>query len=68
MSCLVRYSGITYPKIFSGKIVRWLWKQFMCKRGRHLLDECWSFDEWYLSCDACNLMIHIDKIQDDYVE
>lgn len=64
----ITYPKILYPKIFSGRIVRWLWKRFMCKRGHHLLDECLSFDEWYLNCDACNLMIHIDKIQDDYVE
>jgi hypothetical protein len=68
MICSGFYWGVTYPKILSGRTIRWLWKRLMCKHGRHLLDEVWSPDSWYLNCDACNLIIHIDKIQDDYVE
>lgn len=62
------HCDITYPKILSGSIMRWLWKRFMCKRGVHLLDEVWMPDNWYLNCDACNLIIHIDKIDDKYVD
>uniref|UniRef100_A0A6M3J039 Uncharacterized protein n=1 Tax=viral metagenome TaxID=1070528 RepID=A0A6M3J039_9ZZZZ len=61
------YYGISYPKFLRHKIILKLWRKLMCKRGRHLLDECWSLDDWCLSCDACDLEIHIDKIDDKYV-
>lgn len=57
------YTGITYPKIFANRLVWWLWKRIMCKKNKHLLDECWSLEDWYLSCDACGLEIYIAKMQ-----
>ena len=52
-----KYEGITYDK--DGK--------FDCKQGIHKLDEVWSFDEHYLVCDECQLMIHIAKIDKTYM-
>ena len=51
------YVGISYPKLFRNKLSQWLWKKFSCPKGRHLLDEVWSFDEHYLYCDACKRFI-----------
>jgi hypothetical protein len=62
------YYGITYPKILARKTIQWLWKRYMCPKGKHLLDEVWSQDDWYLSCDACNLMINIRRVDDTHVE
>jgi len=63
-----QYRGVTYPKIFANRLIWWFWKKFMCPKEKHLLDECWSFNDWYLSCDACNLEIHISKINETYCE
>jgi hypothetical protein len=57
------YYGITYPKILCKNWILKLWKRFMCSRNRHLLDECWSLDDHYLSCDACDLSIGIRYIR-----
>jgi hypothetical protein len=64
----MRYRGITYP---FGPIFRWnwmynLWKKYMCPHGMHLLDECES-NEHYLICDACGLIIHIDRFDQDEI-
>jgi hypothetical protein len=40
----------------------------MCPNGKHLLDETESLDHWYFSCDACNLEVHIDHVDDRYVK
>jgi hypothetical protein len=57
-----------------------LWKRFLCGKGVHLFDECESYHccgdgrkqngdiDHYLSCDACNLMIHIDEIETTWVD
>lgn len=60
------YKGFTYPKIFANKLVWKLWKKFMCPKHKHLLDECWSNNGWYLSCDACGIEIHINKVDETY--
>jgi hypothetical protein len=39
-----------------------LWKKTLCKIGWHLFDEVQSFDEHYLVCDACQMIIYIDRI------
>jgi len=57
------YVGISYPKLFQNKLVQWLWKKFMCPKGRHLLDEVWGIDEHYLYCDACKrFYVFIDEV------
>ena len=61
-----KYKGITYPRIFDNRLAQWLWKRFMCPNHKHLLDEVWSDSGWYLSCDACNIEIHINKIDATY--
>ncbi len=49
-----------------------LWKKFLCKRHIHLFDEVLGTgtDGWehFLVCDACQLMIYIDKIDETYVK
>lgn len=48
-----------------------LWKKTCCKRGWHLFDEVVSFgstEPHYLSCDACNLMVVISRIETKYVK
>ncbi len=60
------YKGITYPKIFGNILGWWLWKKIMCPKHKHLLDECWSPNDWYLSCDACGIEIHIKEVDETY--
>lgn len=57
------YRGISYPKIFNSKLVRIIWKKYMCPKEIHLFDEVWSVDSHYLCCDACELMVHIKEIE-----
>ena len=53
-----------------------LWKKFLCKRNVHCFDEVYSpFREeegqthyHYLSCDACNLIVDIEHIDEKFVE
>jgi acetone carboxylase gamma subunit len=63
---MIKYIGITYPKILANKLVWWLWRRFMCPNNKHLLDECASLDDWYLSCDACGLEVHINQVNREY--
>lgn len=44
------------------------WKKLFCKKNWHLFDEVISGDENYLSCDACKLIVYIEKIDNQYVE
>ena len=60
------YKGFTYPKIFGNRLVWKLWKKYLCPKHIHLLDEVWSDSEWYLSCDACDIEIHISKVDETY--
>ncbi|MCP5019613.1 MAG: hypothetical protein GY938_30670 [Ketobacter sp.] len=59
------YQGITYPKIFRGRLALWLWKRFMCPHRKHLFDEVWSIwgedddPQHYLYCDACGMEVWI---------
>ena len=65
MRKMSRYRGITYFKFLQNRFFRWLFKKYFCKRDIHLLDECESDKDHYLSCDACQLEIHIEKIVED---
>jgi len=58
-----KYLNISYPFFLGHKVVLWIWKKCMCKRGHHLLDECLSPPDHYLYCDACGLSIHIDYVE-----
>ena len=58
------YVGITYPKIFQNRPIRWFWKKFMCPRNIHLFDECMSM-EHYLICDCCGFTVHIACTHDE---
>lgn len=62
----MNYVGLTYPDFLEWKIWRKLvyrlWKKFLCPKHIHLFDECLS-DEWYLVCDACEIMVHIAHIE-----
>lgn len=62
------YCGLTYPKFLQNRFSRWIWKKVFCKRNFHLFDECESDIDWYLSCDACNLMVNIHSINTEYVK
>ncbi len=63
-----RYYGLTHPRILGCSFIRYLWKKFFCKRNFHLFDECESSESWCLHCDACELMVEIDHIDDSYVQ
>lgn len=66
-----KYFGLSYPLILSNKLVLKFWKRFFCPRGYHLFDEVLSFGETtehYFSCDACDLLVYIEKIDDQYVK
>ncbi len=65
---LKEYRGVTYPSFLCHSWILWLWRKFMCPKNIHLLDECASLDDHFLSCDACNLEIHIANFDDTYVE
>ena len=59
----MKYIGLTYPKIFSGRIGLWLWRRFMCPKNKHLFDEVWASEDChYLYCDACGIEVHITGI------
>ena len=46
-----------------------LWRVLFCRRRIHLFDECTSSTgTWYLSCDACDLMVHIASVEGTYVD
>lgn len=66
------YRGITYGSfLIRWRWQYWLWRKLMCRKNIHLLDEVLSSsgDPWphYLVCDACQLMIHVDRFDDTYV-
>lgn len=52
---------ITYPGLFQNSLMLNIWKNIFCPAGWHLFDELQSMDDHYLSCDACDLAIHISK-------
>ena len=53
--------GVSYPYVFQNIFVWKLWKNLFCPMGWHLFDEVQSIDEHYLSCDACDAMVHISR-------
>lgn len=59
------YHGITHL------VPHWalgVWRRFLCRRNMHAFDECTSAGEDYLSCDACGLMVHIDRVDTTYTD
>lgn len=44
----------------------WLWKKIFCRVGWHVFDEVQS-DEHYIVCDACDLIIYVDRISMKYM-
>lgn len=61
----MKYRGITYFRFLDNKFFWWLFKKYFCKRNIHLFDECESDEHHYLSCDACGLEVHIEKIVEE---
>jgi len=61
----MRYRGITYFKFLDNKFFHNLFKKYFCPREIHLFDETESIDNHYLSCDACGLEVHIEKIVEE---
>jgi hypothetical protein len=66
-----KYRGMTHARGFN-RITYWLWRKLKCeRRDVHLFDEVMTVDHeegWnhFLSCDACNLMVEIGRINDQY--
>ena len=51
-----------------GRLFYSVWRRWLCVQGVHLWDETWSPDEHAFVCDACNLIINIESIDDTYVQ
>ena len=65
----MKYYGITYPAFLDFDLVRLAWKRVCCSREWHLFDEVInSSDENYLGCDACELIVHINRIDTSYMD
>lgn len=73
MSVKEKYYGITHGKP-TNKLFLAVWRRVKCQRSNiHLFDEVWTVgheEGWnhFLSCDACNLMVEINRISEEYVE
>ena len=64
-----KYYGLTHLFFWTSKnFIYNLWEKYLCKKGIHLLDEVWSDSGHFLVCDACNLMVNIESIDDEYVK
>jgi hypothetical protein len=60
-----KYHGITY--LLPLKLLP-LWKLILCRRNVHVFDEVvssWNEGEHYLVCDACELIVNIESIEED---
>jgi hypothetical protein len=63
-----KYIGITNPITGDGisekeyNLILESWKYSNCVNGIHLFDEVWSDNNHYLSCDACGMEVHIEKV------
>ncbi len=57
------YQNITYPGSFNNEKSLSNWKKEFCHKGHHLFDEVKKDTSHYLHCDACNLIVHIKKIE-----
>jgi len=55
--------NITYPWILQNKLALAIWKSVFCKNGFHLFDETTDVKNHFLSCDACDLAVYMDKVQ-----
>lgn len=71
MNSISKYHGVTYPTFFiRWNWQLWLWRKVMCCREIHLFDEVLSSSDipWphYLVCDACELEIHIERIDETH--
>jgi len=67
MGKISKYFGISH---FVPLFLLPLWRKLLCKKGYHVWDEVWSTGNdsgHYLVCDACELMVIIDKIDTRYV-
>lgn len=73
MSVKEKYYGITHGKP-SFKLFLYVWRKIKCERQNiHIFDEVWSVgyekgQNHYLCCDACNLMVEISWINEEYVK
>lgn len=66
-----KYYGITHGKPTWGWYLA-LHRRLYCSRNIHMFDEVWTVGDpedftHYLSCDACDLMVEIDRISEEYV-
>ena len=64
-----KYRGMTYPKFLAWGLSRKLWRRFMCRKEMHLFSEVLSGGSpWhhYLVCDACQLVVNIESIDDQH--
>ena len=61
------YMGITHALPLN---LLSLWKWTMCRRNVHVFDEVGPGSEGshYLVCDACQLMVYIDRIDTSYTD
>ena len=58
---MMKYYGLTHA------LPLWLlpmWRLIMCRRNCHVFDEIESSYEHILICDACELVIHIERIEE----
>lgn len=45
-----------------------IWRRIMCPRDIHVLDAVSTPHEFYLVCDACQLIFKISDVDQTYVE
>lgn len=64
---LTSYQGLTHG-IPSWGWLMWLRRKILCPQKIHTYDEVWSSGRHYLSCDACGLEIHINRVNYGYVQ
>ena len=64
----MNYYGLTYPKMFRFRLCLWVWKKINCSRKMHLFDEVGTTEQHYLNCDACNLIVNITTISEEYTD
>lgn len=63
-----KYYGITHFKFLDFYFIYKIWKILFCKRNIHLFDEVYSIDKHYLFCDACELEVHINTVNTNFVD
>jgi hypothetical protein len=64
------YHGISHWPVNLPEWAYRLWRRVMCRQGYHLWDEVlsWHSDgkQHYLVCDACQMVVFIDRIDESY--